>query len=50
MIAISGVNKWFGDHHVLRDIDLVVGRGREGGRLRPVRVRQVHDDPVHQPP
>jgi general L-amino acid transport system ATP-binding protein len=29
MIAISGLNKWFGDHHVLRDIDLVVGRGEK---------------------
>ena len=27
MIAIAGLNKWFGPHHVLRDIDLVVGRG-----------------------
>jgi general L-amino acid transport system ATP-binding protein len=29
MIAISGLNKWFGEHHVLRDIDLVVGRGEK---------------------
>ena len=26
MIVISGLNKWFGAFHVLRDIDLVVGR------------------------
>ena len=29
MIAIEGLNKWFGEHHVLRDIDLVVGRGEK---------------------
>ena len=27
MIAMRGVNKWFGDFHVLRDIDLSVGQG-----------------------
>jgi general L-amino acid transport system ATP-binding protein len=26
MIVITGLNKWFGTFHVLRDIDLVVGR------------------------
>lgn len=26
-IEMKGVNKWFGDFHVLRDIDLSVGRG-----------------------
>ena len=29
MIAIAGLNKWFGEHHVLRDIDLLVGRGEK---------------------
>ncbi|MBI3700488.1 MAG: amino acid ABC transporter ATP-binding protein [Afipia sp.] len=27
IVSISGLNKWFGDFHVLRDIDLRVGRG-----------------------
>ncbi|MEU0483369.1 amino acid ABC transporter ATP-binding protein, partial [Streptosporangium sp. NPDC006013] len=27
MIQVKGLNKWFGDHHVLRDIDLDVTRG-----------------------
>ncbi|WP_249788526.1 amino acid ABC transporter ATP-binding protein [Bradyrhizobium sp. G127] len=27
IVGISGLNKWFGDFHVLRDIDLSVGRG-----------------------
>ncbi|HET7408679.1 MAG TPA: ATP-binding cassette domain-containing protein, partial [Paracoccaceae bacterium] len=26
-IQISGMNKWYGDFHVLRDIDLTVYRG-----------------------
>src|ERR1700752_1653050 len=27
IVGISGLNKWFGAFHVLRDIDMVVGRG-----------------------
>ena len=27
IVTIAGLNKWFGDFHVLRDIDLSVGRG-----------------------
>ncbi len=27
IVSISGLNKWFGDFHVLRDIDMTVGRG-----------------------
>jgi general L-amino acid transport system ATP-binding protein len=27
IVTIAGLNKWFGDFHVLRDIDLAVGRG-----------------------
>ena len=27
IVSISGLNKWFGEFHVLRDIDLSVGRG-----------------------
>ncbi len=26
-VEIAGLNKWYGDFHVLRDIDLIVGRG-----------------------
>jgi general L-amino acid transport system ATP-binding protein len=29
LVTIRGVNKWFGDFHVLRDINLVVGRGEK---------------------
>ncbi len=27
IVTVAGLNKWFGDFHVLRDIDLEVGRG-----------------------
>lgn len=27
IVSISNLNKWFGDFHVLRDIDMTVGRG-----------------------
>src|SRR5581483_10141514 len=27
IVSITGLNKWFGDFHVLRDIDLAVARG-----------------------
>lgn len=27
MVTITGVNKWYGDFHVLRDIDIDVARG-----------------------
>src|ERR1700747_497511 len=27
IVSISHLNKWYGDFHVLRDIDLAVGRG-----------------------
>jgi general L-amino acid transport system ATP-binding protein len=29
IVELSGVNKWFGDFHVLRDINLRVGRGEK---------------------
>jgi general L-amino acid transport system ATP-binding protein len=29
IIEISGLNKWFGEFHVLKDIDLTVGRGEK---------------------
>jgi len=27
IVGITGLNKWFGDFHVLRDIDIDVGKG-----------------------
>ena len=29
IVTFAAVNKWFGDFHVLRDINMVVGRGEK---------------------
>ena len=34
-VDIRGLNKWFGDHHVLRDVDLSVARGERVVVLGP---------------
>ena len=47
-IAMSGVNKWFGEFHVLRDINLTVSRGERivicgpsgSGKSTLIRVHQ----------
>ena len=48
-ILLDKVNKWFGALHVLRDVSLQRRAGRTGGGLRPLRLRQIHHDPLHQP-
>ena len=48
-IEMVGVNKWYGDFHVLRDINLKVLRGERIVICGPVRLRQVDHDPLHQP-
>ncbi len=48
IIEMSGVTKWYGDVQVLKDIDFRRAR-RAGSDLRPVRLRQVNHDPMHQP-
>jgi general L-amino acid transport system ATP-binding protein len=47
-IEIIGMNKWYGEFHVLKDIDLTVYKRRADRHLRPVRLRQVDADPLHQ--
>ena len=48
-ILLDKVNKWYGQMHVLRDVSLD-GRAEGAHRgLRPVRLGQVDDDPLHQP-
>ena len=44
-----GLNKWYGDFHVLRDINLEVAQGRAHRHLRAVGLRQIDADPLHQP-
>src|SRR6202048_2492516 len=45
IVRIAGLNKWVGDFHVLRDIDLDVGKGERVGdnsELRP-NLRRVDE-------
>ena len=49
IIVFDKVNKWYGNFHVLRDIDLERRAGRADRDLRPVGLGQVHADPLHQP-
>ncbi len=54
MIEISGLNKWFLDFHVLKDIDLVVGRGERivicgpSGSGKSTLIRCINRLEVHQ--
>ena len=48
-IVLDKVNKWYGAMHVLRDVSLTVAREGARGGVRPVGLRQVHHDPLHQP-
>ena len=45
----STMNKWYGDFHVLKNINLKVMRGERIVDLRAVGLGQVDDDPLHQP-
>jgi len=38
IVSINGLNKWYGEFHVLRDINLDVAKGRAHRDLRPVRL------------
>ena len=49
LVVLDGVNKHFGELHVLQDIDLTVGTRRGRRRHRPVRLRQVDAVPHDQP-
>jgi ABC-type polar amino acid transport system, ATPase component len=49
VITLTGVNKWFGQFHVLSDINLDVKEGEKIVDLRAVRLGQVDPDPLHQP-
>ena len=54
MVAISGLNKWFADFHVLKDIDLIVGRGERivicgpSGSGKSTLIRCINRLEVHQ--
>ncbi len=48
LVEIVGMNKWYGDFHVLRDINLTRHARRAHRHLRAVRLGQVDPDPLHQ--
>ena len=50
MIRMAGVDKHFGELHVLRDINLEVDSGQVVVVLGPSGSGQVHALPDHQPP
>jgi hypothetical protein len=45
MIRMEGVHKWYGEFHVLKDINLNVRQGP----VRPFGIGQVNDHPLPQP-
>jgi len=53
-VEMVGVNKWFGDFHVLRDIDLTVGRGERivicgpSGSGKSTMIRCINRLEAHQ--
>ena len=48
-IELKNIDKFYSDFHVLKDVSLTVGLGEKAGRLWSFRLRQVNDDPMHQP-
>ena len=48
-IEMIDVNKWFGDFHVLKNINLTRHARRADRRLRAVGLGQIDHDPLHQP-
>ena len=49
IIDFIGVNKWFGQNHVLIDVDLSIEKGEVVCVIGPSGLREEHADPVHQP-
>ena len=46
-IELVDVNKWYGTFHVLKNINLTVGKWRKGRNLWPVWIGQVHGREMH---
>lgn len=46
MITLENVNKWYGQFHVLRDINLKVKQG-EHRPLRPFGLRKIHNHSLY---
>lgn len=48
-IIIKNMHKWYGDFHVLKNINLDVSKGEKNRYLWSLRFWQVNYDSVHQP-
>ena len=48
MIKLDHVNKYFGDLHVLKDVNLEVKEGEKAGHHRAVGLGQVHHGALHE--
>ena len=47
MIEIKDMNKWYGEFHVLKNINLSVKR-RKNRDMWSLRVRKIYNDSVYQ--
>ncbi len=50
MIDVRGLNKYFGERHILKDIDFTGEAWRVCRHHRSERLRQEHAHPLHQLP
>jgi len=48
VIQIQKMNKWFGQFHVLKEIDLEVVTGERIVICGPFRVREIHANSLYQ--
>lgn len=49
MISLEHVNKYFGEHHVLKDITLNVEQGEKISHYRTLWLWQKYINSVHEP-
>lgn len=50
MIKLDNVNKWYGQFHVLKNINLHVKHGGAHCAVRAVWLWKIDDDSLHQSP
>lgn len=50
MIQLKDMNKWYGEFHVLKNINLNVKKRRKNRYLWPFRFREIDHDSLYQSP
>lgn len=50
MIQLKDMNKWYGEFHVLKNINLNVKKGEKNRYLWPFRFREIDHDSLYQSP